>query len=173
MNFMESGWPRNPDNSVVCILCKRLVSFIKNNPEEYFRHLITQHCAFFNLNLLLTLTLSQPTSVSTEPVIVSQNNPPMPSIASKVGNKERAQQRELHYAIKTERMESEDCPVWYPVIKQGRDKEKDKEKRTRDLPVIKMERDSDQHLKLPPAIKKERDNDHEGSHPVIKMERDA
>merc|ERR1712179_484154 len=135
------------DYAVVCILCKNLVPFIKKNPEVYFRHLISQHCAFFNLNLLLTLSLSQPTSVSME----SQNNPPPPSTPY------------------TERMESEDCPVWYPVMKSVRNKEKKKGS----LPVIKMERDTEQQVENIPDIKRERDNDQEVSLPVIKIERDT
>merc|ERR1712179_689499 len=139
------------DYAVVCILCKNLVPFIKKNPEVYFRHLISQHCAFFNLNLLLTLSLSQPTSVSME----SQNNPPPPCTPYTERNKEREVQRQVDFAIKTERMESEDCPVWYPVMKSVRNKEKKKGS----LPVIKRERDNDQEVSLP-VIKIERDTDH-------------
>lgn len=162
---MEAGWPSNPDNAIVCILCRNLVPFIKKNPEVYFRHLISQHCAFFNLNLLLTLSLSQPTSVSLE----SENNPSPPSNPYTERNKAREVQKEVEYAIKTERMESEDCPVWYPVMKSVRNKENKKGS----LPVIKMERDTEHQVENIPHIKRERDNEQEVSLPVIKIERDT
>lgn len=63
---MDADWPTNPTNGIICILCKAEVHFYRGDPEIYFRHLISEHCAFYNLNLLLELSLAQPGSVSQE-----------------------------------------------------------------------------------------------------------
>ena len=63
---MDAGWPNNPNNGIICILCKAEINFYRQDPEMYFRHLIREHCAFYNLNLLLDLSLAQPASVSQE-----------------------------------------------------------------------------------------------------------
>ena len=57
-------WPNNPPNAVVCILCKNVIPFARRDPEHFFRHLITNHCTYFNLNLLLEASLAQPNAVS-------------------------------------------------------------------------------------------------------------
>ena len=36
------------------------------NPERFFRHLLADHCTYFNLNLLLEVSLLQPAAVSVE-----------------------------------------------------------------------------------------------------------
>ena len=64
--FKDPGWPQNPVNGVVCILCKNVLPFVKQDPEQFFRHLITDHCTYFNLNLLLEVSLAQPNAVSEE-----------------------------------------------------------------------------------------------------------
>jgi len=63
---MDAGWPQNPNNGVVCILCKTVLPFVRRDPEPFFRHLITDHCTYFNLNLLLEVSIAQPSSVSEE-----------------------------------------------------------------------------------------------------------
>ena len=40
--------------------------FVRRDPEQFFRHLITDHCTYFNLNLLLEVSLAQPNAVSEE-----------------------------------------------------------------------------------------------------------
>ena len=57
---MEADWPANPECSVICILCKKETPLRDSSPDEYFRHLIRDHSTYFNLNLLLELSLSQP-----------------------------------------------------------------------------------------------------------------
>ena len=61
---MEGHWPANPECSVICILCKKETPLRDSNPDEYFRHLIRDHSTYFNLNLLLELSLSQPRTLS-------------------------------------------------------------------------------------------------------------
>ena len=61
---MEADWPANPDCSVVCILCKKVTPLRESNPDDYFRHLIRDHSTYFNLNLLLELSLGQPRTLS-------------------------------------------------------------------------------------------------------------
>ena len=61
---MEADWPANPECSVMCILCKKETPLRDSNPEEYFRHLIRDHSTYFNLNLLLELSLGQPRTLS-------------------------------------------------------------------------------------------------------------
>ena len=61
---MEADWPANPECSVICILCKKETPLRDSNPEEYFRHLIRDHSTYFNLNLLLELSLGQPRTLS-------------------------------------------------------------------------------------------------------------
>ena len=61
---MEADWPANPECSVICILCKKETPLRDSNPDEYFRHLIRDHSTYFNLNLLLELSLSQPRALS-------------------------------------------------------------------------------------------------------------
>ena len=68
---MDAGWPTNPSNGIFCILCKTEIYYDRNNPEVYFRHLIREHCCFYNLNLLLELCLAQPSSVSQETELVN------------------------------------------------------------------------------------------------------
>ena len=60
---MDAGWPTNPPNGIFCLLCKAEINYDRKNPELYFRHLIREHCCFYNLNLLLELSLAQPSSV--------------------------------------------------------------------------------------------------------------
>ena len=57
---MDPGWPANPPNSVVCILCKTVLRFTEGGMASFFRHLVREHTAYHNLNLLLELSLSQP-----------------------------------------------------------------------------------------------------------------
>ena len=68
---MDSGWPSNPPSGIFCILCKSEINYERRNPEVYFRHLIQEHCCFYNLNLLLELSLAQPRSVSQETEVVN------------------------------------------------------------------------------------------------------
>ena len=72
---MDAGWPTNPPNGIFCILCKAKISYERKDPELYFRHLIREHCCFYNLNLLLELSIAQPSSVvsqETEVVNIKQ-----------------------------------------------------------------------------------------------------
>jgi len=57
---MDPDWPRNPPSSIICVLCKSVMPFSDRNPERFFRHLIADHCTYFNLNLLLDISLLQP-----------------------------------------------------------------------------------------------------------------
>lgn len=68
---MDAGWPRNPPRGIFCILCKSEINYEMQDPEHYFRHLIKEHCCFYNLNLLLELSLTQPRSVSQETEVVN------------------------------------------------------------------------------------------------------
>ena len=72
---MDAGWPTNPPNGIFCILCKAKINYDRKDSELYFRHLIREHCCFYNLNLLLELSLAQPSSVvaqETEVVNIKQ-----------------------------------------------------------------------------------------------------
>ena len=69
---MDPQWPENPSDSVICILCKAVLPFVDSNPEKFFRHLITDHCSYYNLNMLLEVSLLQPTSVSEEQGVVEE-----------------------------------------------------------------------------------------------------
>ena len=68
---MDAGWPSNPTNGIFCLLCKTEIKYDGKDPELYFRHLIMEHCCFYNLNLLLELTIAQPCSVSQETEVVN------------------------------------------------------------------------------------------------------
>jgi len=74
-NFMDPGWPENPSDFIICILCKSAVPHHDKNPERFFRHLLADHCTFFNLNLLLEVSLMQPKSVweESEELVVNQS----------------------------------------------------------------------------------------------------
>ena len=73
---MDAGWPKNPSNAVICILCKRVVPYIQSDPQHYFRHLIKDHSAYFNLNLLLDLSLGHPRiAVGSNVSNINWNNP--------------------------------------------------------------------------------------------------
>jgi len=63
---MDPGWPENPSGKLVCILCKSAMPFNNRNPERFFRHLLADHGTFFNLNLLLEMSLIQPHSLREE-----------------------------------------------------------------------------------------------------------
>jgi len=63
---MDPGWPANPSNTLICILCKSAMPFHNRNPERFFRHLLADHCTYFNLNLLLEISLMQPHAVREE-----------------------------------------------------------------------------------------------------------
>eukprot|EP00092_Neocalanus_flemingeri_P035182 GFUD01038286.1.p1 GENE.GFUD01038286.1~~GFUD01038286.1.p1 ORF type:complete len:644 (-),score=182.85 GFUD01038286.1:142-2073(-) len=63
---MDPGWPANPSNTLICILCKSAMPYNNNNPERFFRHLLADHCTYFNLNLLLEISLMQPHAVREE-----------------------------------------------------------------------------------------------------------
>jgi len=56
----------NPSNSLICILCKSALPYHDRNPERFFRHLLADHCTYFNLNLLLQVSMVQPHSVREE-----------------------------------------------------------------------------------------------------------
>ena len=45
------------------------------NPERFFRHLLADHGAYFNLNLLLEISLMQPQAVREEDQIVHEGFP--------------------------------------------------------------------------------------------------
>ena len=62
----DPNWPENPPAEIICVLCKTSMPFDKNNPERFFRHLIADHCTYFNLNLLLEISQIQPTQVREE-----------------------------------------------------------------------------------------------------------
>jgi len=72
---MDPGWPPNPANSLICILCKSAMPFDNVNPERFFRHLLADHSAYFNLNLLLEISLMQPQAVREEDQIVHEGFP--------------------------------------------------------------------------------------------------
>jgi len=57
---MDPDWPRNPPSSIICVLCKSVMPFSDGNPERFFRHLIADHYTYFNLNLLLEISILQP-----------------------------------------------------------------------------------------------------------------
>jgi len=57
---MDPGWPSNPTNSLICVLCKAALPYHDSNPERFFRHLLADHCCFYNLNLMLEVSLAQP-----------------------------------------------------------------------------------------------------------------
>jgi len=63
---MDPGWPANPTNTLICILCKSAMPYQNRNPERFFRHLLADHCTYFNLNLLLEISLMQPHAVREE-----------------------------------------------------------------------------------------------------------
>jgi len=63
---MDPGWPANPPNTLICILCKSAMPYYDDNPERFFRHLLADHCTYFNLNLLLEISLVQPHAVREE-----------------------------------------------------------------------------------------------------------
>jgi len=63
---MDPGWPENPSDKLVCILCKSAMPYTNKNPERFFRHLLADHGTFFNLNLLLEMSLIQPHSLREE-----------------------------------------------------------------------------------------------------------
>ena len=50
----------NPPHTIICVLCKSAMPFYNRNPERFFRHLLADHCTYFNLNLLLEVSLLQP-----------------------------------------------------------------------------------------------------------------
>ena len=56
---MDPGWPENPGEGVVCILCKSVLPF-KGNPDNFFRHIMQDHNTYHNLNIVLELSLTQP-----------------------------------------------------------------------------------------------------------------
>ena len=58
--LQDPGWPANPPNSLICILCKSAVPYHNRDPERFFRHLLADHFTFFNLNFLLEFSLMQP-----------------------------------------------------------------------------------------------------------------
>ena len=58
---MDPHWPSNPPLTVVCVLCKASIPFINGDAERFFRHLLADHCVYFNLNLLLEVSRQQPT----------------------------------------------------------------------------------------------------------------
>ena len=58
--LMDPDWPVNPLKTVICALCKSAIPFVNRNPERFFRHLLADHSAYFNLNLLLEVSLLQP-----------------------------------------------------------------------------------------------------------------
>jgi len=62
---MDPGWPANPSNKLICILCKSAMPY-HNNSERFFRHLLADHCTYFNHNLLLEISLMQPHAVREE-----------------------------------------------------------------------------------------------------------
>ena len=57
---MDPDWPVNPPQTIICVLCKAAMPFYNRNPERFFRHLLADHCTYFNLNLLLEVSLLQP-----------------------------------------------------------------------------------------------------------------
>jgi len=59
---MDPGWPNNPPGCVVCVLCKAAVPFGPNmsEQEQFMRHLLLDHMAMHNINLLMELSLKQP-----------------------------------------------------------------------------------------------------------------
>lgn len=57
---MDPDWPVNPPETIICVLCKAAMPFYNRNPERFFRHLLADHCTYFNLNLLLEVSLLQP-----------------------------------------------------------------------------------------------------------------
>ena len=62
----DPGWPANPSNTLICILCKSAMPYHNRNPERFFRHLLADHCTYFNLNLLLEIGLMQHNAVREE-----------------------------------------------------------------------------------------------------------
>ena len=57
---MDPDWPVNPPATIICVLCKAALPFFNRNPERFFRHLLADHCTYYNLNLLLEVSLLQP-----------------------------------------------------------------------------------------------------------------
>ena len=57
---MDPDWPTNPPHTVICVLCKAAIPFFHGDAERFFRHLLTDHCVYFNLNLLLEVSRQQP-----------------------------------------------------------------------------------------------------------------
>lgn len=83
---MDPGWPANPAGSLVCILCKSAMPFINRNPERFFRHLLADHGTFFNLNLLLEMSLIQPHSLKEESSQHLKNDQDQPMHKIQSGN---------------------------------------------------------------------------------------
>lgn len=76
---MDPGWPANPHQSIVCILCRAVLPF-DGEVEQFFRHLIKDHGTYHNLNLVLGLCLTQPRLPGEEGgvgVMVEYTDPPI------------------------------------------------------------------------------------------------
>ena len=64
---MDPGWPVNPVGSLICILCKSSMPYNNSGGvEKFFSHMENDHDTHFNIELLLKMSLMQPTNVRDE-----------------------------------------------------------------------------------------------------------
>jgi len=64
---MDPGWPMNPPGSLICILCKSKMPYNNSGGvEKFFSHMENDHGTHFNIELLLKMSLMQPTDVRDE-----------------------------------------------------------------------------------------------------------
>ena len=64
---MDPGWPANPVGSLICILCKSNMPYNNSGGvEKFFNHMENDHDTHFNIELLLKMSLMQPTNVRDE-----------------------------------------------------------------------------------------------------------
>lgn len=57
---MDPDWPRNPPNTIICVLCRSSINYANRNPDVFFRHLMADHQTYHNFNILLEVSLVQP-----------------------------------------------------------------------------------------------------------------
>jgi len=91
---MDPNWPVNPPDSIICALCRTSMPFDDKNPERFFRHLIADHCTYFNLNLLLEISQMQPSEVREENLLSAPSVQPAPSVSMPEGPDDAALQDE-------------------------------------------------------------------------------
>jgi len=72
---MDPGWPMNPLGSLICILCKSNMPYNNSGGvEKFFSHMENDHDTFFNIELLLKMSLMQPTDVRDEENLPDSEN---------------------------------------------------------------------------------------------------